>query len=295
MLRETLELFKDTVSNWNKDHAPRLGAALAYYTVFSLGPLLIIVIAIAGLVFGAEAAQGQIVGQMQGLVGEQGAAFIQAAIESASQPRSSVIASVIGIVTLLLGALGVFAQLQDALNTIWDVTPKPDRGWRGLIEDRLLSFSMILVVGFLLLVSLVASTALAAFFKYVGGVVPMTAIMAEGVNFFVSFAVITLLFALIFKYLPDAQIAWSYVWIGAAMTALLFTIGKVILGIYLGNSAVSSAYGAAGSLVVVLVWVYYSAQILFFGAEFTKVYANRYGAGIIPAPNAVRVTEEIGV
>jgi membrane protein len=295
VFRETLELFKDTFSNWNKDHAPRLGAALAYYTVFSLGPLLIIVIAIAGLVFGAEAAQGQIVGQMQGLVGEQGAAFIQAAIESASQPRSSLIASVIGIVTLLLGALGVFAQLQDALNAIWDVTPKPDRGWRGLIEDRLLSFSMILVVGFLLLVSLVASTALAAFFKYVGGVVPMTAIVAEGVNFFVSFAVITLLFALIFKYLPDAQIAWSNVWIGAAMTALLFTIGKVILGIYLGNSAVSSAYGAAGSLVVVLVWVYYSAQILFFGAEFTKVYANRYGAGIIPAPNAVRVTEEIGV
>jgi membrane protein len=295
VFRETLELFKDTFSNWNKDHAPRLGAALAYYTVFSLGPLLIIVIAIAGLVFGAEAAQGQIVGQMQGLVGEQGAVFIQAAIESASQPRSSVIASVIGIVTLLLGALGVFAQLQDALNVIWDVTPKPDRGWRGLIEDRLLSFSMILVVGFLLLVSLLASTALAAFFKYVGGVVPMTAVVAEGVNFFVSFAVITLLFALIFKYLPDARIAWSNVWIGAAMTALLFTIGKVILGIYLGNSAVSSAYGAAGSLVVVLVWVYYSAQILFFGAEFTKVYANRYGAGIIPAPNAVRVTQEIGV
>jgi membrane protein len=154
---------------------------------------------------------------------------------------------------------------------------------------------MIIVVGFLLLVSLVVSAALAAFFKYVGGVLPMTAMVAEGVNFFVSFAVITLLFAFIFKYLPDARIAWSYVWIGAAMTALLFTIGKFILGFYLGNSAIGSAYGAAGSILVVLVWIYYSAQILFFGAEFTKVYANRYGAGIIPAPNAVRVTEELGV
>lgn len=295
VFREIFELFKDTFTDWNKDHAPRLGAALAYYTVFSLGPLLIIVIAIAGLVFGASAAQGQIVGQLQGLVGEQGAAFIQTAIESASQPRSSIIATVIGLVTLLLGALGVFAQLQDALNAIWGVTPKPNRGWRGLVEDRLLSFSMIIVVGFLLLVSLVVSAALAAIFKYVGGVVPMTAMVAEGVNFFVSFAVITLLFAFIFKYLPDAQIAWSNVWIGSAMTALLFTIGKFILGFYLGNSAIGSAYGAAGSILVVLVWIYYSAQILFFGAEFTKVYANRYGAGIIPARNAVRVTEEIGV
>ena len=295
MFREIFELFKDTFTNWNKDHAPRLGAALAYYTVFSLGPILIIVIAIAGLVFGERAAQGQLVGQIQGLVGEQGAAFIQTAIESASQPRSSLIATLIGIVTLLLGALGVFAQLQDALNAIWGVTPKPNRGWRGLVGDRLLSFSMIIVVGFLLMVSLVISAALAAFFKYVGGFVPMTAMVAEGVNFFVSFAVITLLFALIFKYLPDAQIAWSNVWIGAAITALLFAIGKFVLGFYLGNSAIGSAYGAAGSILVVLVWIYYSAQILFFGAEFTKAYANRYGAGIIPAPNAVRVTEEMGV
>ncbi len=293
MFREIFGTFKDTFDSWNKDHAPRLGAALAYYTVFSLGPLLIIVIAIAGLVFGTQAVQGQIMGQIQSLVGDQGAAFIQTAIESASKPRDSVIATVIGVVTLLLGALGVFGQLQDALNAIWGVTPKPDRGWKGMLKDRLLSFSMVLVVAFLLLVSLVLSAALTAFFTYFGNLAPMSATVAQGVYFFASFLVITLLFALLFKYLPDAEISWGNVWIGAAMTSLLFTIGKFILGFYLGSSAFGSTYGAAGSLVVVLVWVYYSAQILFFGAEFTKVYATRYGKGIVPAPNAVRVTEEI--
>jgi membrane protein len=292
-MREVYELFRDTFTEWNKDHAQRLGAALAYFTVFSLGPLLIIVIAIAGLVFGAAAARGQIVTQIQALVGEQGAAFVETAIQSASKPSSSILASLIGLGTLLLGALGVFAQLQDALNAIWHVAPKPNRGWRGIVQDRVLSFSMVLAVGFVLLVSLVVSAGLAAFLKYFGAMLPMSSVVIEALNFFVSFAVITLLFALIFKYLPDALISWSTVWTGAAMTSLLFVIGKFFLGLYIGNSAVSSSYGAAGSLAVVLVWVYYSAQILFFGAEFTKVYATRYGHGILPAPNAERVNDRV--
>ncbi len=286
-------LFKDTFTEWNKDHAPRLGAALAYYTVFSLGPLLLIIIAILGLIFGTSAAQNQIMSQIQGLVGTEGARFIQDAITSAAKPRTSIIATVIGIATLLLGAIGVFGALQDALNAIWHVTPKPNRGIRGMIKDRLLSFSMVLVVGFLLLVSLVVSAALAALFTYFGNLVPMSAQVAEGVNFFVSFGVITVLFAMIFKYLPDAVIPWSNVWIGAALTSLLFVIGKFILGFYLGSTSIGSSYGAAGSLVIVLVWIYYSAQILFFGAEFTKAFAQRYGEGIVPAQNAELVTEEV--
>jgi membrane protein len=291
MLRQIFDLFKDTWIAWNSDHAQRLGAALAYYTVFSIGPLLIIVIAIAGLVFGREAARNQVVGQIQGLVGVQGAGFVQATIESAGRPGSGLVASLIGIATLALGALGVFGQLQDALNEIWQVTPKPNRGWRGVVSDRLLSFSMVVVVGFLLLVSLVVSAGLTAFFRYFGQAVPWSVTVVQGVNLIVSFVTITFLFALVFKYLPDAQIAWSHVWIGAAITSLLFVIGKFALGLYLGNSAIGTVYGAAGSVVIVLVWVYYSAQILFFGAEFTKVYAAHRGHEIVPAPNAVRVTE----
>lgn len=286
-------LLKDTFVEWNKDHAPRLGAALAYYTVFSLGPLLLIIISLLGLVFGTSAAQDQIVGQLQGLVGAEGARFIQDAIASASKPTTSIIASVIGIATLLLGAIGVFGQLQDALNAIWHVTPKPGLGIREMIKDRVLSFGMVLAVGFLLLVSLVVSAGLTALFKYFGTLVPMPATVAEGVNFFVSFGVITALFALIFKYLPDAIIPWRNVWIGAALTSLLFVIGKFVLGFYLGSSSIGSSYGAAGSLVIVLVWIYYSAQILFFGAEFTKAYAMRYGEGIVPAPNAELVVDQV--
>ncbi len=292
-MRDLFGIFKDTFDAWNKDHAQRLGAALAYYTMFSLGPLLIIVIAIAGLVFGAEAARNQIVGQVQGLVGTQGAQFIQSAIAGANRPAASVIATVIGVVTLLLGALGVFGALQDALNTIWGVKPKPNRGLiKGMIQDRLLSFTMVLGTGFLLLVSLVLSTALSAAVRYFGGMIPFSATVLEGVNFFVSFFVITLLFAYIFKYLPDAEIDWGDVWIGALMTSLLFVIGKFLLGLYLGNSAIGSTYGAAGSVIIVLIWIYYSAQILFFGAEFTKVFARYRGKSIMPAPNAERIVEE---
>lgn len=289
-LKTVWDLLKETFSDWSEDKASRLAAALAYYTIFSIAPLIIIVIAVAGLVFGREAVQGQIQGQIQGLVGEQGAGLVQEMVKGASNQSTGIIATVIGVVTLLFGATGVFGQLQDALNTIWEVTPKPGRGLLGIIRDRFLSFTMVLGVGFLLMVSLVLSAALVAVTKFTG--LDKIAYLGEVLNFVISFGVITLLFAMIYKILPDVKIAWSDVWIGAAVTALLFTIGKFLIGLYLGHSAVASSYGAAGALVVIVLWLYYSAQILFLGAEFTQVYAKRFGSQIKPAEDAVPVTEE---
>lgn len=288
-------LFKETFFEWLDDNVQRLGAALAYYTVFSLAPLLIIAIAIAGLAFGQEAAQGQIIGQVEDLLGEQGAKAIQGMIESARQPTAGIVASLLGIIMLLFGATGAFAQLQDALNTIWGVTPKPRRGVIGILKDRLLSFLMVIGVGFLLLVSLVLSAGLAALGKFFGNLLPVPEAILQIVNFIVSFGVITLLFGMMYKILPDVKIGWSDVWIGAAMTALLFSVGKFLIGLYLGKSGVASAYGAAGSLVLILLWVYYSSQILLFGAEFTFVYANKYGSRIEPSDNAVLINKQIRV
>lgn len=285
-------LFKAAFADWGEDKASRLAAALAYYTVFSLAPLLVISVAIAGLVFGREAAQGQIESQIQSLVGQQSAEAIQGMIANTSSAKSGILASVVGIITLLFGAAGVFGQLQDGLNTVWEVEPKPGRGLIGILKDRFLSLTMVLGVGFLLLVSLVVSAALAALTNVVGALLPLSTVMLEIVNFVISFGVITLLFAMIYKTLPDVEIGWSDVWIGSAITAFLFTIGKILVGLYLGRSSIGSAYGAAGSLVVILVWVYYSAQILFFGAEFTQVYANQYGSRIKPDKDAVPVTEK---
>ena len=273
-----------------EDQASTLGAALAYYTVFSLAPLLIIAIAMAGLVFGQEAAQGQIFEQLRGLLGEASAKAMQDMVQDANaKPATGVVATLIGVVTLLFGASGVFGQLQTSLNAIWDVEPKPGRGILGLVRDRILSFGFILVVGFLLLVSLLLTAAVALVAQWFGGMLPAMETLAQILNFVVSLAVITLLFAMIFKFLPDAKIAWHDVWIGAFITALLFTVGKLALGLYLGKSGVGSSYGAAGSLIVLLLWVYYSSQILFFGAEFTQVYANRFGSHVAPADNAVSV------
>ncbi len=292
-MEEIVEILRDTFDNWNKDHAPRLGAALAYYTVFSIGPLLIIAIAIASLVFGQQAAQGQLIGQFRSLLGDQGASFLQIAIENAYRPGTGVLASLIGIVTLLLGALGLFGQLQDALNTIWQVTPKPGRSIMRMLRNRALSFSMVLVIGFLFLVSLAISAGLAALVRYFGNMLPISANMLQGANFFGSLVVVTILFALIFKYLPDAVVRWRDLWTGAILTSLLFTIGMFLLDLYIRNGAFGSTYGAAGSILIVLVWIYYSAQILFFGAEFTKTCAIRYGNGIVPTPNAERVKETL--
>jgi membrane protein len=290
--KEIFELLKETYNEWSEDKAARLAASLAYYTVFSMAPLLIIVIAVAGLVFGREAAQGQIEAQIQGLIGEDSAEFVQTLIEASSNKTTGTIATVIGVVTLLFGATGLFGQLQDALNTIWEVTPKPGRGVMGIIKDRFFSFTMVLGIGFLLMVSLVVSAALAAVNEYVSGLFDNLAFLGQVINFIVSFGVITLLFAMIYKILPDVEIAWRDVWIGAAVTALLFTIGKFLIGLYIGHSAVASSYGAAGALVVILLWVYYSAQILLLGAEFTQVYAKRFGSRLVPDEDAVPVTEE---
>lgn len=287
--RRIYSLLKDTTSQWIDDKSLKLGAALSYYTVFSLPPLLLIVIALAGLGFGEEAAQGQIMGQFEGFVGKQSAAIIQTMIAKAAGPQRGTIATIIGLVVLLMGASGVFTELQDSLNTIWKVKPKPQAGFKYLIRTRLLSFGMILSIGFLLLVSLVITAILAAFGDIMNELWPGPPIIQyvmHVVNFIVSFGVVTALFAILFKFLPDAKITWKDVWLGAAVTAFLFTVGKFLIGLYLGKSGIASTYGAAGSLVLILAWIYYSSQILFFGAEFTQVYANRYGSRITPAEYA---------
>jgi membrane protein len=270
---------------------------LAYYTIFSLAPLLVIVIAIAGLVGGRDAVQGAAMTQVEGLVGAQGREFVQSMVATAGEQKSTgIIASVIGIVTLLFGALGAFGELQGSLNTIWEVKPKPAQGLMDTIKryvlTRFFSFTVVLGVGFLLLASLVISAALSAFNEYMGSVLPFPPVILTLLNFVVSLGVITLLFAMIYKILPDADIAWKDVWLGALVTALLFNLGKYAIGLYLGQSNVGTTFGAAGSLAILLIWIYYSAQILFLGAEFTQVYANRFGSKIVPDEDAVKITED---
>ncbi|AFY35422.1 YihY/virulence factor BrkB family protein [Calothrix sp. PCC 7507] len=292
-LQSIWQLLQETLKEWREDKASRLAAALAYYTIFSIAPLLIIVIAIAGAVFGEEAARGEIVRQIQGLVGRDGAEFIEIAIKNANKPQTGAIASMISVVILLLGATGLFTELQDALNTIWEVKPKPGRGVKNVVRQRFLSFALVLGIGFLLLVSLVISAALSALVTFFSNLIPGVDFIWQIVNFLLGFAITTLLFGLIFKVLPDVKITWGDVLIGASLTSLLFSIGRFLLGQYLGNNSFGSTYGAAGSLVVILAWVYYAAQILFFGAEFTQVYARRYGSGIVPDKNAIPVNNKI--
>lgn len=278
-VRRGWQLIKEAVSAWIGDYAPSMGAALAYYTLFSLAPLLVIVIGIAGLVFGAEAAQGAIVGQLGGLMGEEGARAVEGLLVSASEPAHGVVATVVGAVTLLIGATTVFAELQSALDRIWQVAPEQQSsGLWSLLRQRLLSLGMILVLGLLMLVSLLLSAALAALGTWWGGAFGGFEALLHALNFSVSFLLITGLFAAIYKLMPRASIAWRDVWVGAGVTALLFTIGKFLIGLYLGKSGVTSAFGAAGSMVVLLIWVYYSAQIFLLGAEFTWVYAHTSGS-----------------
>jgi membrane protein len=280
-------LLRDAAVDWYDDNVPRLAAAMAFYTLLSLAPLLVISVSVAGAVFGDEAARGEIVGQLRGLLGREAAEAIQSVLASARETHTNVVGAVIGGIALFFGASGTFAELQSALDTVWEVKPKEGRGVRGVIRDRFVSFAAVLGVGFLLLVSLVISAVLSAAGAYFTAVLPGGAALWQSVNVVVSIAMITVLFALIFKLVPDVQIGWRDVWIGALVTSLLFVLGKLAIGFYLGRSGVASPYGAAGSVVVVVVWVYYSAQILFFGAEFTQVYARRYGSHIPPSPNAV--------
>jgi membrane protein len=286
-LQSLWRFVKDVVVQWIEDQPFPLAAALSYYTLFSLAPLLIIVISIAGFVFGQETAQNRIVETIQGLIGYESAKAIQDMIQNASnQPNTGMISTAVGVIALLFGAGGVVGQLQTSLNTIWGVTPKSGQGVLGFIRQRFVSYAMILGIGFLLLVSLAVSALLAGLTQLMGTLFGETAFLAHALDLSISFLFVTVLFAMIYKFLPDARIEWRDVWIGAALTSLLFTIGKILIGFYLGSSGVTSAYGAAGSLITVLLWVYYSSLIFFLGAEFTQVYATQYGSGVVPAENA---------
>jgi membrane protein len=274
-------LVKLAARKWLADKAPRLGAAVAFYSMLSLAPLLVITIAVVGLAFGEGTARAQVVAQARALVGPQGAEAVAAMVEHARRPGAGILASALGFATLLFGASGVFGELKDALNSIWGVKPPPGGGIGKFIRDRALSFAMVLLVGFLLLAALVLTTALAGLAPSLAGSVPALAWALRGAHLLVSLGVYTLLFALVFRVLPDARIAWRDVWVGAAITATLFAVGTFAIGLYLSKAGVGSPYGAAGSLAVLLVWVYYSAQVLFFGAEVTQVYANRFGSRIV--------------
>jgi membrane protein len=283
-------LIKAAASSWVDDYAQSMGAALAYYTMFSIAPLLLIVISVAGLIFGVEAARGEIVGQLQGLMGQQGAEAVQGLLESVNKPAESVTAALAGGILLLIGATTVFGELQDALDRIWRAPKRDNGGIWSLLRARLLSFGMIMGIGFLLIVSLVVSAALAALGKLWGPLFADWEILANVIDFLVSFGFTTTVFAMIYKIMPRVQVDWADVWIGAAVTALLFTIGKFLIGLYIGKSGVTSGFGAAGSLVVVLVWVYYSAQVFLMGAEFTWAYALTFGSRKEgPVPTAASV------
>jgi membrane protein len=289
------ELLKETFGAWSDDKVPRMGAALAYYTVFSIAPLLIIVIGIASTVFGEQAARGELVGQIRQTVGEPAARAIEEMLKQTHNTSGGTLPTVLGFVVLLFGASGVFVELQDALNTIWKVEPKSGQGLLLLCRDRLLSFSVVLGTGFLMLVSLAVSAALAALGKFVTPVsLPGGVYFWQGVNVLVSFVFITVLFGLIFKLLPDTPIRWRDVRVGAVATALLFTAGKYLLGLYLGRSGTTSAFGAAGSLVVILLWVYYSSQILLLGAEFTCIYSRDRTRQVRPVDSAAPAGPRVG-
>jgi membrane protein len=275
-LRELGPLAKRTFSEWNKHDASTLGASLSYYTVLSMAPLLVIAISIAGIFFGRKAAQGEIVNQVTGLVGPSGAQAIEGMLAHAKSPAAGIVATLIGFVVLLIGASGVFTQLRKALNRIWEVEPKETSGLWDMLREEFFSFAMVVGIGFLLLVSLVVSAVLTGMQKFASGYLP--AGILEVVNFLVSLAVITGLFAAIYRVVPERRLPWRTLWVGSLATGILCTIGKVLIGLYLGRASVASAYGAAGSLVVLLMWVYYSSQLFLFGAEFTRLYAKESGA-----------------
>jgi membrane protein len=278
LIKALAALLRRAGQAWIADNAPRLGAALAFYTLFSLAPVLIVTVSLAGVVFGDKAAQGEIVRQFQGLIGTQGAIAIETIIQSTNRPALGVFATTFGVLAIFIGASGAFNELQDALDMIWKVDNRTKSFWTVTIKQRLLSLGLVLATGFLLLTSLVVTAFLSAAGKYISNLFPKSLVFLESINLVFSFCIITLLFALIFKFIPDTAIPFRDVWMGAAVTSILFTVGKVIIGFYLGHSALTSAYGAAASLVIFLIWIYYSAQILLFGAELTHVYALKYGS-----------------
>ncbi len=277
-LQKFWTLGKATIDAWTEDKAASQGAALAFYSILSIGPLLLLVLAAASAIFGAEAAQGRIVQQMTNLVGTDGAKAIEDIIKASTHDRNGLWATILSVVTLLFSASGVFGEMQSALNTIWHAEPKPNRGLWGLVQDRFLSFTMVFGTCFLLLVSMVLSAVLSAVANYAAAQSNGFSGILQVADLVISLAIVTLLFALLYKYVPDIKIAWRDVWVGAAITALLFIIGKFLIGWYLGYSNMASSYGAAGSVIILMVWVYYSAQILLLGAAFTHAYAQSYGS-----------------
>jgi membrane protein len=281
-------VLRRTGAQWWEHESYRLAASLALFTLLSIAPLLVIAVAVAGMVFGDDAARGQISSELSAVVGPHAGEAIQSLVANARTPSAGLQNSVIGLAVLLFGASGVFGELQSTLNFIWDVKPKPGRGVRGLIRDRFWSFTMVMVVAFLLLVSLVISAALATIAEHLRGVIPLPALW-QVINLAAALAVTSLIFTLIFKTVPDVAIAWRDVWVGGVATGLAFGAGKTLLAWYIGRSATVSPFGAAGSLVALVLWVYYSAQILFFGAEFTQVYAMHRGARLEPTSNATRI------
>lgn len=278
-IKEVWGLVKIAASSWLDDYAPSMGAALAYYTVFSMAPLLLIVISIAGMIFGAEAAHGEIFGQLRGLMGDDAAKAVEGLLASVSRPSESMAATLIGVAVLLIGATSVFGELQDALDRIWRAPLRNKSGglWK-LLHSRLLSFGMILGMAFLLMVSLVLGAVVAALGRWWGGFFGSWEVLLQVINGVVGLILTTLIFAMIYKWMPRVKVQWHDVWMGAVATALLFTIGKTLIGLYIGKTGVASGFGAAGSIIIVLVWVYYSAQIFLLGAEFTWVYAQTFGS-----------------
>jgi len=287
-LKSVGRLLKQTGTDWVEDEATRLAASLALYTLLSIAPLLVIAVAVAGMVFGADAARGQINQQLSQVVGPQAGQAIEGLLANARAPSEGILSSVVGITVLLFGASGVFGELQIALNRIWKVKPKPGRGVRGFLRDRFFSFAMVMGVAFLLLVSLVVSAALATIIGHFQGLIPWP-VLWQAFNLIVTLGITSVLFALIYKVVPDVKIPWRDVWVAGVATAVAFSVGKVLLSWYVGRSATVSPFGAAGSLVALIVWVYYSAQILFLGAEFAHVYALGHGSHLEPSANAVSI------
>jgi membrane protein len=291
-----IDFLKAVFEKWIADKAPKLSASLAFYTIFSLSPLLIIIISIAGFLFGAEAARGELVTEIEDLVGREGAEVVQTALANTADTQTGIISILISLITLMIGSTIVFIELQDSLDMIWKVKPKPGRSMiKGLVKDRLQSFALVVAAGFLLLVSLLISAGINALSNFMQDRVDIPFDLMQIVNLVLSLGILFALFGLIYKVLPDVHISWGDVWVGALVTAVLFTLGKYLIGVYLGTSTLGSTYGAAGSLVVLLLWVYYSSMILFLGAEFTQVYANKYGSGIKPTSMFMKYSNENAV
>lgn len=292
--KEWLDIIKETFKEFSEDNVMHFGASLSYYTIFALPPIITVIITLAGTLFGQEAVSGHLYYQLSGMLGEKGALEVQNIVELASKLKPNLIAKIVGVAAIIISSTGVFLAIQDALNAIWSVKAKPKSGIVRLVVNRALSFAMVMSIGFLLMVSLVIHAAvqaisvlMEAYFKSV------TLIFMQVFNLVLPIAIITVLFALIFKFLPDAKIRWKDVWVGAFVTSLLFSLGKFLIGFYLGNTDVGSAYGAAGIIIILLTWIFYSSILLFLGAEFTKVYSSRYGKGIQPSEFAVRIVKTV--